>query len=54
VAFDKKSGEKIGEVLVDIRLHGPVMSYQAAGRQFIAIAGGRFDNAELLAFALPE
>lgn len=54
VALDKNTGAKVGEIMVDIRLHGPVMSYQAAGRQYIAVAGGRFDNAELIAFALPQ
>ena len=27
VAYDKWTGEKVGEILVDRRLHGPVMSY---------------------------
>ena len=54
VAFDKDTGDKVGEVLVDRRLHGPVMSYLADGRQYIAIAGGRFDRAEMLTFALPQ
>ena len=55
VAFDKMTGAKIAEVLVDQRLHGPVMSYLHAGRQYIAIAGGGRDHdAELIAFALPD
>lgn len=54
VALDKASGEKIGEVMVDQRLHGPVMTYLHGGRQYIAVAGGRFDDSELLVFALPE
>ncbi len=54
VAFDKGTGEKVGEVMVDRRLHGPVMSYQHEGKQYIAIAGGRFNTAEMMVFALPE
>ncbi len=54
VALDKASGEKIGEVMVDQRLHGPVMTYLHEGRQYIAVAGGRFDDSQLLVFALPE
>ncbi len=54
VAFDKATGAKVGEVMVDLRLHGPVMSYLHEGRQYIAIAGGRLNDAEMLAFALPN
>ena len=54
VALDKNTGEKVGEVMVDRRLHGPVMSYLYEGRQYIAIAGGRFDEAELIVFSLPQ
>ena len=46
---------KEGEVIVDQRLHGPIMSYQHEGKQYIAVAGGGRDNDdELLVFALPE
>ena len=54
VAYDKFTGEKIGEILVDRRLHGPVMSYLHNGRQYIAVAGGRFDTSEMISFALPN
>lgn len=54
VAYDKMSGEKVGEVMVDRRLHGPVMSYLHQDKQYIAIAGGRFDTAEMIVFALPS
>ena len=54
VAYDKLTGDKVGEVTVDRRLHGPVMSYLSGGKQYIAIAGGRFDTAELISFALPD
>jgi len=54
VAFNKETGEKVGEVLVDVRLHGPVMSYLADGRQHISISGGRFNGAKIFTFALPQ
>ena len=55
VALDKKTGEILGEVLVDQRLHGPPMSFMHKGRQYIAVAGGGRDNDdELLVFSLPQ
>jgi quinoprotein glucose dehydrogenase len=55
VALGKTNGEKVGEVMLDRRLHGPVMSYLHEGRQYIAVAGGgRNDDAELIVFALPD
>jgi len=56
VALDKTNGNKVGQIEVDKRLHGPVMSYQHEGRQYIAVAGGGRNNdpAELILFALPE
>lgn len=55
VAHDKMTGELLGEVLVDQRLHGPPMSYQVGDKQYIAVAGGgRDDDNELLVFALPD
>lgn len=55
VAFDKTTGEKQGQVIVDQRLHGPIMSYQHEGIQYIAVAGGgRDDDNELLVFSLPN
>ena len=54
-AHDKSTGEIVGSVLVDQRLHGPIMSYEQDGQQFLAVAaGGRADDAELLVFALPQ
>ncbi len=54
LAFDKATGDKLGEIEVDQRLHGPIMSYQHAGRQYLAVAGGgREKDDELLVFALP-
>ncbi|MDP6416181.1 MAG: pyrroloquinoline quinone-dependent dehydrogenase, partial [Gammaproteobacteria bacterium] len=55
VAHDKMTGELIAEVLVDQRLHGPPMSYMHEGKQYIAVAGGgRDDDDEMIAFALPD
>ena len=55
VAFNKDTGEKAGQVMVDRRLHGPVMSYLHDGQQYIAVAGGgRNNDAELIVFALPQ
>ena len=56
VAHDKATGELLGEVLVEQRLHGAPMSYEYQGRQYIAIAGGGRDGdpGELVVFALPE
>ena len=55
VAHDKKTGDLLGEVLVDQRLHGPPMSYQVGDKQYIAVAGGgRDDDNELLVLALPD
>jgi hypothetical protein len=55
VAHDKATGVILGEVMVDQRLHGPIMSYLIDDRQYIAIAGGgRANDSELLVFALPD
>ena len=53
IAIDKRTGETVGEVMVDQRLHGPPMTYSLNGKQYIAIAGGgRNNDDELLVFAL--
>lgn len=54
-AYDKATGALRGEVDVAPRLHGAPMTYLHRGRQYIAVAaGGRRQDAELIAFALPE
>ena len=54
-AFDKATGELLGEVDVETRLHGPAMTYLHGGRQYIAVAaGGRRGDDELIALALPH
>ena len=53
IAIDKRTGETVGEVMVDQRLHGPPMTYSLNGKQYIAVAGGgRNNDDELLVFAL--
>ncbi len=53
VALDKATGETVGDMLVEQRLHGPPMSYMHDGSQYIAVAGGGRDkDDELLVFAL--
>ena len=53
--MDKATGELLDEVDVAARLHGAPMTYMHEGRQYIAAAaGGRRDDAELIAFALPQ
>ena len=57
-AYDKGTGELLGEVEVDAWLHGPPITYMHEGRQYIVVAGGggraRRVPDELIAFALPE
>ena len=53
IAIDKQTGETVGEVMVEQRLHGPPMTYMQNGIQYIAVAGGgRNNDDELLVFAL--
>ncbi len=40
VAFDKATGELLGQVEVDVNLHGGPMTYMHEGRQYILIAAG--------------
>jgi quinoprotein glucose dehydrogenase len=54
-ALDKESGEIVGEVAVDARLHGAPTTYMQDGRQYIAVAaGGRRETQQLITFALPR
>ncbi len=53
-AYDKQTGENVGEVLMPAGQTGSPMTYMAGGRQFIVVAvGGAGSQAEYLAFALP-
>jgi len=40
VAFDKATGDLLGQVEVDTNLHGGPMTYVHEGRQYILVAGG--------------
>jgi quinoprotein glucose dehydrogenase len=55
-ALDKSTGEIVGEVAVDARLHGAPMTYMQDGRQYIGVAaGGRGELVQqLVTFALPK
>ena len=54
-AYDKETGEQVGEVLMPAAQTGSPMTYLVDGRQFIVVAtGGPGSPAEYLAFALPE
>jgi quinoprotein glucose dehydrogenase len=54
-AYDKQTGEQVGEVLMPAGQTGSPMTYMVDGRQFIVVAsGGPGQQAEYIAFALPE
>ena len=53
-AFDKKTGDVIHEVNLDLAPSGTPMSYEIGGRQYIALAAGGEGQAEIIALALPE
>jgi quinoprotein glucose dehydrogenase len=54
-AYDKETGEQVGEVLMPAAQTGSPMTYMLDGRQFIVVAvGGPGATAEYLAFALPS
>ena len=54
-AYDKKTGQQVGEVYMPAPQSGSPMSYQVDGRQFIivAVSGGAYTG-EYLAFSLPQ
>ncbi len=54
-AYDKKTGQQVGEVWMPAQQSGSPMTYVIDGRQYIvvAISGGAYSG-EYLAFALPE
>ncbi len=54
-AYDKSTGELVGEVETDASLHGALMTYEHDGRQYIVgAAGGGGETQELIALALPQ
>jgi quinoprotein glucose dehydrogenase len=54
-AYDKKTGQQVGEIWMPAQQSGSPMTYSVAGRQYIvvAVSGGAYSG-EYLAFALPE
>ena len=53
-AYDKKTGQQVGEVWMPAPQSGSPMSYRVDGKQYIlvAISGGPYSG-EYLAFSLP-
>jgi quinoprotein glucose dehydrogenase len=54
-AYDKKTGQQVGEVLMPAQQSGSPMTYMVDGRQYIvvAVSGGNYSG-EYLAFGLPD
>jgi quinoprotein glucose dehydrogenase len=54
-AYDKATGEEVGEIYMPAPQTGSPMTYMVDGRQFlvVAISGGSYSG-ELVAYALPE
>ena len=52
-AFDKLDGRVIAEIDLPARPWGTPMTYLLGGRQFVVIASGEAQNAQLTALALP-
>jgi len=54
-AYDKKTGQQVGELLMPAPQSGSPMTYSVDGRQYIvvAVSGGNYTG-EYLAFALPQ
>jgi quinoprotein glucose dehydrogenase len=54
-AYDKRTGEQIGEVRVPAPIVGHPMTYMLNGRQYIVVgvSGGNYSG-EYISFALPQ
>jgi len=52
-AYDKRTGEDAGAVEMPNKQTGSPMTYTIDGKQFILLAVGGNDGAEILAYALP-
>ena len=54
-AYDKKTGQQVGEVWMPALQSGSPMTYRIDGKQYIvvAVSGGAYSG-ELLAFKLPD
>jgi quinoprotein glucose dehydrogenase len=54
-AFDKSNGKVLWEERMSLAPHGTPMTYVHSGRQYLVVAaGGVGEDAQLVAFALPE
>jgi quinoprotein glucose dehydrogenase len=54
-AYNKQTGEQVGEVLMPAQITGHPMTYRIAGRQYVivGVSGGNYTG-EYIAYALPE
>jgi len=54
-AYDKKTGQQVGEVWMPAQQSGSPMTYSVGGKQYIivAVSGGAYSG-EYLAFSLPD
>jgi quinoprotein glucose dehydrogenase len=54
-AYDKQTGQQVGEVLMPAQQSGSPMTYMVDGRQYIivAVSGGNYTG-EYIAYALPQ
>ncbi len=54
-AYDKKTGDEVGAVLMPAAISGSPMTYSIGGRQYIivAVSGGNYTG-EYIAYALPQ
>jgi quinoprotein glucose dehydrogenase len=54
-AYDKKTGQEVGAVLIPAPQSGSPMTYSVDGRQYmvVAVSGGNYSG-EYIAFALPQ
>ena len=54
-AYDKKTGQQVGEVWMPAQQSGSPMTYSVNGKQYIivAVSGGAYSG-EYLAFSLPD
>ncbi|WP_443970051.1 outer membrane protein assembly factor BamB family protein [Sphingobium sp. CR28] len=52
-AYDKMTGTEVGAVFMDQAQTGSPMTYMFGGRQYIVVASGGLNGAELIAYRLP-
>jgi quinoprotein glucose dehydrogenase len=52
-AFDAMTGQELWRFPLTVRTTGTPMTYRTAGRQFVVVATGSGERAELIAWALP-